>query len=349
MGLTTDLAGKDAANALGLIIANTDASIQDVGRLGAVLTALGNQFRGGERDIIAIAESLARSTAEFDISARQILAYSAVLSQAGSRSEKAGTVFQRTLRGLINAANQAFSGQPDTLQAIADATDNADSSYERLLETIKSGDLEEGLRVLQEALSNLQAVGDDRTQTRGNLLTLLFGGDQGPPVRIAEVLGVLTRSLGEVDRALAIANDDWERLISLLQEAGKFAEANALRLVVVSNQFESQSRTVGESLTAAFVPLAERFKGFQFALVGAGTALLANFGSRAIRRIADTRQAVARATQETLRRAKAGVAAAVARRDSVGSGSGRGSHSRPGSFSKDTNCQGSYSDKKTTD
>ena len=46
MGLTTDLVGEDAANALGLIITNTDALVEDVPRIGAVVTALGNQFRG---------------------------------------------------------------------------------------------------------------------------------------------------------------------------------------------------------------------------------------------------------------------------------------------------------------
>ena len=281
MGLTTDLAGKEAADALGLIIANTDASVEEVGRVGAVLTDLGNQFRGGERDIISIAESLARSTAEFDLSAKQILAYSAVLSQAGSRQEKAGTVFQRTLRALINAANEAFGGQPERLQAIADATGNSEEAYQRLLDTIKSGDLGGALGILLDALKNLESIGTG--QTRGSLLTLLFGGDQGPPVRIAEVIGVLTKNLPEVSRALEITNRQWELQTAQLEEAGLFAEARALRLVVVQNQLELQGKAVGDALSAVYVPLAENFKFLEVAIVGAGTALAAGFVGRRLR------------------------------------------------------------------
>ena len=295
MGLTTDLVGREAANALGLIITNTDATVRDVGRVGAVLTALGNRFRGGERDIISLAEGLARSTAEFDLSAKQILAYSAVLAQAGSRQEKAGTVFQRTIRALFTAANEALSGQPERLQAIANATDNADESYSRLVETIQSGDIGEALNILLQALENLQSIGTG--QTRGNLLTLLFGGDQGPPVRIAEIIGVLTKNLPEINRALAITNREWDRQIALLEEAGLFAEARAARLVVVQNQLQEQGKAVGDALSAVFVPVAENFKVVELAIVGAGTALASRFAVGRINAIRDSSFRFTRALQ----------------------------------------------------
>ena len=281
MGLTTDLAGADAANALGLIITNTDAVVEDVGRIGAVITVLGNNFRGGERDILSIAESLARSTSEFNLSARAILAYSAVLAQAGSSEQKAGTVFQRTLRVLNTAANEALSGQPERLQAIANATDNAEESYSRLIETIHSGDLGGALGILLEALQNLQSIGTG--QTRGGLLTLLFGGDQGPPIRPAEVIGVLTKSLPEVTRAIADTNREWEQQVAQLEEAGLFAEARSKRLQIVQNQLELQGKAVGDALSAVYVPLAEHFKVLQAAIVGAGTALAFGFGRRRLR------------------------------------------------------------------
>ena len=313
MGLTTDLAGQEAANALGLIIANTDATFQQVGRLGSVLTALGNQFRGGERAIIALAEDIARSTAEFEFSARTILAYSAVLGQSGARAEKAGTVFQRTLRALTNAASEAASGDLSKLKAVADA---AGESFETLNKAIVSGDFTAALRVLFEALSNLENVTSADQLNRGGLLTLLFGGEQ-PPTRIAEIMGVLAENIGEVDRALAIANEEWKKQIALLQEAGKFAEANALRLLVVQNQIASQSRAVGEGLTAMFVPVAEQFKLLELGIVGVGTALLTGFGVRIVRRIRDTRVALIAASRETARNAASSLAVSAARRQGL--------------------------------
>ena len=279
LGLTTDLAGRDAADALGLILANTDAHVQQVGRVGAVLTALGNEFRGGERDIIERAEAIARSTAEFQLSAQEILAFSAVFSQAGARTEKTGTVFQRSIRALVNAASEAASGSPDKLAAVADA---ANVSFDSLADTLARGDYISALRTLADALNNLEQIGGQDVLTRGSLLTLLFGGET-PPVRIAEVLGVLAENVGEVDRALGIANKEWEQQIALLQEAGKFAEANALRLQAVQNRVESQARSVGQSLTTVFVPVAENFEVLELAIVGAGTALATRFAASRIK------------------------------------------------------------------
>ena len=281
MGLTTDLVGEQAANALGLILTNTDALVSDVPRIGAVLTALGNEFRGGEGAILSIAESLARSTAEFDLNAKQVLAFSAVIAQAGIREQKAGTVFQRSLRALINSANEALSGQPERLQAIANATDNAEESYGRLLKTITESDFGEALGILLEALENLESVGTG--QTRGSLLTLLFGGDQGPPVRIAEVIGVLTRGLSEVNRSLGITEEQWEAVTAQVEEAGLFAETGAKRLVVVQERLAEQGRSVGAALAAVYLPLAENFKLVQVAVVGAAAAFASGFSRRRLR------------------------------------------------------------------
>ena len=101
--LTTELAGRTAANSIGIIIANTRAGVGEVRQIGSALTALGNQFRGGEADILTIAEDLARSTAEFQLPAQDLLAFAAVFAQTGARAEKTGTVWQRSIRALVDA------------------------------------------------------------------------------------------------------------------------------------------------------------------------------------------------------------------------------------------------------
>ena len=218
------------------------------------------------------------------MSAQEILAFSAVFSQAGARTEKTGTVFQRSIRALVNAASEAASGSPDKLAAVADA---ANVSFDALADTLARGDYISALRTLADALNNLEQIGGEDVLTRGSLLTLLFGGET-PPVRIAEVLGVLAENVGEVDRALGIANKEWEQQIALLQEAGKFAEANALRLQAVQNRVESQARSVGQSLTTVFVPVAENFELLELAIVGAGTALATRFAAPRLRAISDS-------------------------------------------------------------
>ena len=307
LGLTTDLVGEDAANALGLILTNTDAVVGEVLQVGSALTALGNQFRGGESGIISIAEDIARSTAEFNLSAESVLAFSAVFAQAGSRAEKTGTVFQRSIRALTEAASEAASGSPQTLVAVAEA---AGVSFERLSAVINSGDYTTGLQILATALQNLESIGSDTQLTRGNLLSLLFGGER-PPVRIAEVLGVLAKNAGEVERALGLANEEFENANALLLEAGRTAGTTAGRLQVVTNQLASQGRDIGAVLAPGLLLVAENFRVIEVAAVGAATALAVGFGQRRIAAIRATATAVTAGLSENVVSAQARVVAAT--------------------------------------
>ena len=71
LGLTTDLVGDEAANAIGKILATTQAGVGEVLNLGSALTALGNAFRGGESDILSQANLLATQTAAFNLATRR--------------------------------------------------------------------------------------------------------------------------------------------------------------------------------------------------------------------------------------------------------------------------------------
>ena len=133
LGITTDLSGTEAANALGRIVANTQASIDDVERLGSAITALGNRFVGGERDIISLSNEIGRSTAQFRLSGQTALALAATLGESGVRFEAAGTVIQRTIAGLTRANAEALSGTSDTLNRIAQLAGTTGEEFGRIL------------------------------------------------------------------------------------------------------------------------------------------------------------------------------------------------------------------------
>ena len=274
--LTSELAGREAANALGLLLTNTDATIDEVEELTSAITALGNEFRGGERDILVIAENIARSTAEFNLSAEAVLAFSAVYSQVGARAEKTGTVFQRSIRALVNAASEAETGAFGKLAAVAQA---AGVSIEFLQGLVQDRNFPQALRVLADALANLPDIAGETQATKGSLLTTLFGGEQ-PPVRIAEILGVLSANVEQIDRAFATTTREFQDAVAALQEAGRAAEADALRLIVVGNQLQAQRRAFGEVLTRVLVPIAENFRVIEALVISIGVNQAAAFGIR---------------------------------------------------------------------
>ena len=291
LGVTTDLSGNEAANALGRIVANTRASIDDVERLGAAVTLLGNRFVGGERDIISLSNEIGRATAQFRLNAQTALALSATLAESGVRFEAAGTVIQRTIRGLTVAAIEAREGTSDTLSQIAQRAGITGQEFGNIL---RGRDYAGALQVLADALRNASEEGGTAFD---DLISSITGG--GNDVRVTSVLSVLAQQSDRFRTALELTNMEWMEQTALIREAGLFAESSSARLQVVQNQLQSQATGFGQVITPAIVAVAENFRLIELAIVGAGTALAARFGTRAIGRVRDYSASIAQAREET--------------------------------------------------
>ena len=310
LGLTTDLVGEDAANAFGKIIATTTATASESLKLGSAITALGNRFRGGESEIIAVARVLATQTAAFRLSAQDVLGYSAALSQGGQQAETSATAFGRLLQVLTDSAAEAAVGNFTKLgvivQQLPDGVLTVEERVRRLQRTIETGDYTSAINQFLEALRAAGPAGS------GTILTTLFGGNV-PPARIARIFGFLATNLPEVYRGLRIANEEWEKQIALLEEAGQFAEARALRLLVAGNKLTDQGLAVGRVLSDAYLGIAENLEEVEIAAGGAAAALLAGFGRRRLQTIRETARATRTAARSEVLSAKEAVNAARAR------------------------------------
>ena len=315
LGLTTDLVGEQAANAIGRIIATTSTGVDEVLNLGSALTALGNQFRGGEAEIISQAQFLATQTAAFNLPTQDVLAYSAALAAGGQRAETAGTAFQRLFQTLTDAAAEAAAGDFTRLGVIVQNIDGEVGSLEErvvaLRDAIQSGDYQTGL------LQFLQALRDAGPEGTLGIFTTLFGGET-PPTRLAGIFGFLSQNLDEVDRAIRIANSSWEEQVALLEEAGLFAEARLARLLVVQNQIRDQGVTIGNALTALFVPIAENFRLIEVGAISVGSALAVGFTRRRIEAARQTAQATRTAALESQRSARQALLNSKLRLNAIG-------------------------------
>ena len=293
LGLTTDVAGSEAANAIGLILNNTTALVSEVDRVGSVITGLGNAFRGGESEIIAQATRLAQETAQFRLASQDLLALSAVFSSVGARAETAATVVQRSIVALNNAAGEAASGNLGKLTLVADA---AGVSFESLQKAISGGDYIKSLRILGQALRNLPAIAPEDVVGRNDLLTLLFGG-KTPPVRITGVLGVLSTQLDALRKAQRISNEEWRTMSALTEEVNRALSTTSARFQEVSNRMEADSRRLGESLAGAILPVAENYEAITLGLSGLAGLIGGGFINRKVRQAQETAQEDFRSSQ----------------------------------------------------
>lgn len=281
--LTTNLGAEGAANSLGKILALTAALPTEVLNLGSVITRLGNEFRGGETEILAQAQSIAAATSQYELNAQTLLGVSAVLSQAGVQAESSGTVIQRVFQLLANLS--------ETQRVlISNAARVADTELEEALDL---GDREQQLRLFIQALSRLEDRAEEGGSeiSRATFLESLFGESN---VRITRVLGVLARDFPEFTRALELANEEWEETNALTDEAARRAEAYEARLTVVTNAIDAQGRAIGDTLVPALVAAAEQYQLIETLAVAAGTALGVGFlRRRGARRREDDRAATA--------------------------------------------------------
>ena len=278
--LTTDLGGRDAANSLGILLTNTRTLTSETYPLVSALTALGNEFRGGERDILAVANEVARATAAFQLSAGDILSLSAVLAAAGAQPAQASTVVQRGLSALVNAAAEAAGGDFARVAAIVasarDETVGFDQDMQNFLSTIQEGTQESrfaGLLRLIEAVRNVGPSG------QLSLLTTIFGGET-PNVRIQRTLGTLAVQYDEIGRAINITNAELENQVAAAREAGNFMASYGGRLQVVTNRILEQSTAIGSFLIPGLTALGENFKLVEAAIIGGGAGLLVSRGFR---------------------------------------------------------------------
>ena len=305
--LTTDLAGDAAANAIGKILETTEAGVEQVDQLGSSLTALGNAFRGGEADILGQANFLATQTATFRLPTQDILAYSAALAAGGQRAETAGTAFNRLFQVLTDSAAEAGRGNITRLAAIVahagDQTKTLEERVETLRDALISGDYRTGLLTFLEALRNAGPEG------AGSIFTALFGG-QRPPTRLAGVFGFLARNIDQVNRALRISNEEWDRNRATQEEALIFARTVGKRYETVGEQISDDSIAVGRAIATAFLPVAENFETVAVSAAALAATLATSFGRRRIARIRETVAATRAAAVGEQRAARAAADAA---------------------------------------
>ena len=278
MGLTTDLAGRQAARGLGLIINNTKATVKESDRLVATLTALGNTVRGGESEIIAQATEIARQTAAYNLNPVGVLATAATFSGAGARPETAGTSVQRQLKELIEVARRS----PATVKAIESLAAQTYPGGTPDLEAAIKKDLFEAFRISVHAIANAPAVPQTAGGgTREDLFLSLYGGKRSP-VRVSAQLSTLAReSAKEFEKNLATADTAFAENTAAVREAIAAQEQYALRIELANAKIQDQAHDIGERLTkGAILPALENFKSLELGVAAVASA----FGGRFIAR-----------------------------------------------------------------
>lgn len=235
LGISSNLAGDEAATALARILTVTGTSIADVDRLGSTIVRLGNNFAATESEIAEASTRVAQATSQFGVAASEVAGIGAALTAVGVRAEAGGTVIGRAFQSINDAVRQGG----EQMQAFTEITGRSAEELSQLF----ADDPTQAFQALVEGLGRINAEGGDVTAAMEAM------GLSG--VRVVQVLGTLATRSDVLGDALSQANTEWRENAALNREAAIATESFASQTRLARNALNEASRALGSAIAPA--------------------------------------------------------------------------------------------------
>lgn len=244
LGLASDLAGEDAASTLARILTVTGTQVSEVDRLGSTIVALGNNFAATESEIASVATRTAQATAQFDVTAAEVVGISTAMRAVGVEAEAGGTQV-----GLaFQAINDAIRGGGDEMKVLQEITGE---TREALAAAFFGGRSTQVFQSFVEGLAEVRAGGGDVAASLESM------GLEG--VRAVQVLGTLATRSEILGETLSMANAEWQSNTALTKEALTAATSFSSQMQLVANAIDEAAVELGRALAPALVDSAQAF------------------------------------------------------------------------------------------
>ncbi|WP_374711539.1 phage tail tape measure protein [Symbiobacterium terraclitae] len=235
LGVSTNLAGEEAATMLAQFANITQMPQDQFDRLGATLVALGNAGASTERDIMEMGLRIAGAGAQVGMTEAQILAMANALASVGIEAEAGGSAISRV---MINIANEVASGG-ERLKGFAQVAGMS-------VEEFSTAWREDAASALASFIEGLKRVGDEG----GNVFAVLdeLGLSE---IRVRDAL-LRAANAGDLFRSsLELGSQAWAENTALTNEAAQRYATTESRLAVLRNQLVNVGITLGDALAPA--------------------------------------------------------------------------------------------------
>lgn len=137
---TTELQGEEGVGALATMIGLFRLAADEYENFGSALAVLGDKSRGGEGDLLDIAQRAASAVALFKGAPEDLLALSAAIKQFGAENEAGGSALMRTFTRMGDAAEFGANKYGAMLSEIRQTYPDVKSFYDLSLK-FSSGEL----------------------------------------------------------------------------------------------------------------------------------------------------------------------------------------------------------------
>lgn len=236
LSVATNIAGEESAIAFTRILGLTDEleenGVENIEKLGSVITALGNTTKALETDIVNVGVEVAKGLAPFKIGSETVAAFGATLAESGVQSAAAGSALQRV---FTNIAKASANGGKE-LEKFALATGMTAEEFKNLFDENP-----------EQAFLNLAKSLSEAGLAPGELLQVFeqLGIKQ---IRVQRSLLPLITNYKKLEQNVNLANKESRERNALNDEAQKAFDTLGSDVGRLSEAFSGLTRELAEGL-----------------------------------------------------------------------------------------------------
>lgn len=248
MGEATNLSAEEAATSLARFMNVMGTSQADVGRLGASVVGLGNNFATTESEIVAMSQRLAGAGAQAGLTEGDVMGIATAMSSVGIEAEAGGSAMSQTMKRIGKAVDEGG----ESLSLFAQVSG---MSAEQFSAAWKS----DPAMALDAFISGLSGVESQGMTTNGVLADLGITGirESDSLLRLSAAADQGADGMSLLAEAVAMGNDEFDKGSALIEEASKRYETAESRIAIAKNALVDAGISIGGVILPAFANLAD--------------------------------------------------------------------------------------------
>ncbi|MEU2418878.1 phage tail tape measure protein [Brachybacterium paraconglomeratum] len=249
MGVATNLSSEEAATSLARFMNVMGTSQSDVGRLGAAVVGLGNNFATTESEIVEMSQRLAGAGAQAGLTEGDVMGIATAMSSVGIEAEAGGSAMSQTMKRIGKAVDEG--GESLSLFGqVAGMTAEEFSAAWR----------EDPAMALDAFITGLSSVESQGMTTNGVLSELGITGirESDALLRLSAAAGQGADGMSLLATAVQMGNGEFDKGSALMEEAAQRYETAESKIQMAKNALVDAGISIGGVVLPAIADLAGR-------------------------------------------------------------------------------------------
>ena len=248
MGESTNMSAEEAATSLARFMNVMGTSQEDVGRLGASVVGLGNNFATTESEIVAMSQRLAGAGAQASMTEGDVMGIAAAMSSVGIEAEAGGSAMSQTMKRIGKAVDEGG----ESLELFAQVSGMS-------AEQFSAAWREDPAMALDAFITGLSSVESQGMTTNGVLAELGITGirEADALLRLSAAAGQGADGMSLLATAVQMGNGEFDRGTALIEEASKRYETAESRIAIARNALVDMGISIGGTVLPALANLAD--------------------------------------------------------------------------------------------